>query len=234
MNYSQFQIVNFISKISEHSFIIYTFKKKMRTRDIDKEKSVITNAITMFVQDGFQGFSMNKLAKKCNISVATLYIYYEHKDDLIKKIGVDIGRKFFDTMVRDFSAELPFSKGLWQQWENRAAFAISFPQEVAFFEAARHSPHGEYIMQSSQLANFKEIMSGFFENAIRNKELIPLPLEVFWSIAYGPLYALLRFHSEGKSIGGRPFTFSKEMMAESFEVVLKALTPNSDTHENLA
>ena len=56
----------------------------MRTRDTDKEKLVIEKAIEQIVQDGFQGFSMNKLAKACNISVATLYIYYQDKDDLIK------------------------------------------------------------------------------------------------------------------------------------------------------
>ena len=67
----------------------------MRTRDTDKEKLVIEKAIELIVSDGFEGFSMNKLARLCKISVATLYIYYQHKDDLIKKIGIEIGTAFF-------------------------------------------------------------------------------------------------------------------------------------------
>ncbi len=33
----------------------------------------------------------------------------------------------------------------------------------------------------------------------------------------------LRFQKEGKSIGGRPFKFSKKTMDEAFQLVIKAL-----------
>lgn len=197
----------------------------MRTRDADKEKLVIEKAIEQIVQDGFQGFSMNKLAKACNISVATLYIYYQDKDDLIKKIGSEIGRNFFSRTIRDFSPEMSFAEGLWKQWENRAAFAVENPSEVACFEVIKHSPHGESILQTVLLAEFKDKMTKFFENAVRNNELVPLPLNVFWSVAYGPLYALLRFHREGKSLDGKPFSLTKEIMEEAFKLTLKALKP---------
>jgi len=178
----------------------------------------------MLVEDGFQGFSMNRLTKACGISVATLYIYYKDKDDLIQKIGVEIGTKFFYETLKDFSPTMSFKDGLKKQWENRSRFAIKFPNEVACFEIIRHSTHGDYILQES-LKDFKTAMGDFFKNAINKKELVPVSLEVFWSVAYGPLYALLRFHSEGKSLGGKSFTLTKKMMDESFELVIKALTP---------
>jgi AcrR family transcriptional regulator len=196
----------------------------MRTRNADKEQLVKQQAIEMLVAEGFQGFSMNRLAKVCGISVATLYIYYQDKDDLIKKIGVEIGRNFFCEMLKDFSPAMSFKEGLQKQWENRARFALKYPSEVACFEIIRHSTHGDYILKES-LKDFKSIMGDFFHNAVRKKELVPVSLEVFWSVAYGPLYTLLRFHSEGKSIGGRPFKFSKKMMDEAFQLVIKSLTP---------
>lgn len=196
----------------------------MRTRDEQKEKMVIEKAIQLIVKDGFDGFSMNKLAKACNVSVATLYIYYTDKDDLLQKIGIAIGKNFFKTTLKDFSPNMPFAEGLKKQWQNRAAFAIKYPTEVAFFEIMRHSPHGEHTLSES-LSEFKDIMSQFFNNAVARNELIPLPIEVFWSVAYGPLYSLLRFHREGKSMGGRPFVFSNDIMDETFELVIKALKP---------
>lgn len=196
----------------------------MRTRDEQKEKLVIEKAIEQIVQDGFQGFSMNKLAKACGISVATLYIYYKHKDDLIQKIGVEIGRNFFTTTLKDFSSDMDFETGLWKQWENRAAFAIQYPKEVACFEIIRHSPHGDFIQQEL-LVTFKQQMSDFFSNAIKNKQLLPLPVDVFWSIAYGPLYNLLRFHREGKNMAGMPFTLTDDIKRQAFQLVIKALKP---------
>ncbi len=176
----------------------------------------------MLVADGFQDFSMNRLAKACGISVATLYIYYKDKDDLIKKIGVDIGIKYFSETLKDFSPGMSFKEGLRKQWENRARFAMECTEEVACYEVIRHSPHGDHILKES-LKGFQAAMHGFFQNAIKKKELAPVSLEVFWSVAYGPLYTLLRFHSEGKSIGGAPFKLSKKAMDEAFRLVIKAL-----------
>jgi len=68
-------------------------------------------------------------------------------------------------------------------------------------------------------------MEEFAKNAIRNKELVPMPFEVYWSIAYGPLYTMVKFHLEGRSKGDRPFAFSKKLMYDALELVLKALKP---------
>ncbi|TDO71370.1 TetR family transcriptional regulator [Flavobacterium chryseum] len=198
----------------------------MRIRDIDKENLVIENAIDQIVTDGFQGFSMNKLAKACSISVGTLYIYYKDKDDLIKKIGTATALEFFSSTIKDFSTEMSFEEGLWRQWENRADFTMKYPKRVAFFEIIKHSPHGETIFDSiKEFSDFRAIMKQFIDNGLRNKELIPMTFEVFWSIAYGPLYTLLNFHRDGKSMGGKPFALDKELMREAFRATIKALKP---------
>lgn len=196
----------------------------MRIRDVLKEEVVRNEAVRMISESGVEGFSMNKLAKNSNVSVATLYIYYKDKDDLIKEIGSEIGSKFMSVTLHDFSPDMHFEMGLRKQWENRAEFALQFPTEVACYETLRHSIHGEYI-QEIAFKGFRNVMQEFCMNAVKNNELIPVSVDVFWSVAYGPLYTLLRFHNEGKSIGGRKFKFTKEAMDEAFQLVMKALTP---------
>ena len=80
-------------------------------------------------------------------------------------------------------------------------------------------------MASESLANFKRTMWSFIENALERKELMPISIEVFWSVAYGPLYALLRFENEGKSFADMPFKLTQEKMDEAFALVIKSLTP---------
>lgn len=210
-----------------HSFIILPLCKtnRMRVRDTDKEKMVIEQAKALIAEDGIQGFSMKKLAKACDISVATLYIYYSDKDDLIKKIGGEIAINFFTSVTKGFSPDMSFKDGLWKQWENRIAFARENPIEVICFEAMRHSPYADEILQSEALQEFKSLMGRFFDKAITNKEMDHLPLDVFWSVAYGPLYTLLNFHREGKSMGGRKFVLTDQMIQQAFRAVLKALKP---------
>ncbi|MBB4804097.1 AcrR family transcriptional regulator [Flavobacterium nitrogenifigens] len=196
----------------------------MRTRDTNKEETVKQKAIDMIVTQGIEGFGMNRLAKECGISVATLYIYYSDKEDLIRKIGIEIGQNFFSKMLDGFSPDMSFKDGLKNQWENRIHFTLNFTREATCFEILKQSTHGDAIVEEIT-GDFKKTMSQFMISAIERKELIPVTFEVFWSIAYGSLYSLLELHREGKSMSGKPFVFTDELKNETFNLVLKALTP---------
>ncbi|WP_206734736.1 TetR/AcrR family transcriptional regulator [Flavobacterium sp. YO64] len=197
----------------------------MRTRDSNKEELVKQKTIEMIVKYGIEGFAMNRLAKECGISVATLYIYYADKEDLIKKIGIEMGTFFFKSSLKDFTPDMPFAIGLAKQWENRSAFMMNNTDKLVCWEILQNSNYGDFIVNES-LMELKEIMTKFLNGAIERKEIVPVTKEVFWSIAYGPLYNLLRFHEKGKGLGGTtPFKLTNDVQQEALRLVIKALTP---------
>jgi len=61
------------------------------------------------------------------------------------------------------------------------------------------------------------------DNAQARGEVDKMPIEVYWSVAFAPLYSLVRFHNEGQSIGGDPFAISDEILWATFDRVVKAL-----------
>ncbi len=196
----------------------------MRIRDENKQAIVKEKAIEMLVNEGFDGFSMQKLAKAAGVSPATLYIYYKDKEDLIVQLGIEAGREMLDFTMKNFDPEMNFAAGMKIQWENRAAFNLKNDHKTAFYEMIKMSPFREKV--SEKLKNdFREIMSRFIKKAVENGEIKPLPIEVYWSVAFAPLYNLLRFHADGQSIGGRPFEWKDEYMYQALELVLKALKP---------
>jgi hypothetical protein len=68
-------------------------------------------------------------------------------------------------------------------------------------------------------------MKRFLEKAIANKELVKMELEVYWSVAFAPLYHLVRFHKAGFNMAGDPFVLTDEMLLQTLALVLKALKP---------
>lgn len=211
--------------MNEYSFIFAALKiRDMRTRDIKKEKLVREKAVSLLVKEGFEGFSMQKLAKACTISVATLYIYYKNKESLLLELGAEEGKKMTAATLKNFSPDLPFAEGLRIQWENRANYWLKNPKSGAFFEALKHSPYGDCMLDDA-MSGFRNTMKAFVHNAVKRKELKPLPIEVYWSVAFGPLFTLIRFHHEGKSMGGKPFKFNKTTMEQTFQLVLQTLQP---------
>lgn len=194
----------------------------MRNRDEHKEQLVKQKAIEMIVKEGLDGFSMQKLAKQARVSPATLYIYYKDKEDLLTQLGYEEATRLTTTILRNFDPDLRFEEGMRIQWRNRADYWLENPTGASFLEQLRHSPIRARVFEALD-QEFITVMTKFLHNAIDNKEILPMPKEVFWSVAYAPLYNLLRFHSEGVSLAGKPFRFSEETMWQTFEVVMKAL-----------
>ena len=179
-------------------------------------------AIELLVKHGFENFSVNKLAKECGISVATLYIYYKDKDDLIIKIAIEEYNRMSAAVMNDFDPEWAFEKGLKYQWEKRSKYMMANRLSMLFFEQLKNSSYQEKLYESS-IGGFKEKMGKFARNAVSKKEINAMPLEVFWSVAYAPLYTLIRFHYDRRSIGGKAFELDNAIMQQTLALVIKAL-----------
>ncbi|RYZ51001.1 MAG: TetR/AcrR family transcriptional regulator [Sphingobacteriales bacterium] len=161
-------------------------------------------------------------AKACGISVATLYIYYKDKDDLIIQIGIEEAERLTAEILKDFNPELSFAEGLKQQWKVRAAQMLNNPHSAKFFDQLRTSTYKEKI-HPYIVGQFKEAMGKFMMKAINNGEITAMPVDIFWSVAYGPLYNLIRFHHEGKGLTGQPFVLTDEILWQTYDMVIKAL-----------
>ena len=194
----------------------------MRARNTVKEELVRQKAIELVVASGIEGFSVNKLARACGISVATLYIYYRDKDDLLIKIAVEEAQRMTATMLADFNPDLSFAEGLRQQWKNRARFILENPDAAQFLQLLHASSYQPQV-HAAMVKDFQATMGQFMANAVRRGEINPMPLEVYWSVAFAPLYNLLRFHNEGRSLAGKPFVLTDAVLWQTFELVLKAL-----------
>ena len=143
------------------------------------------------VKEGLDGFSMHKLAADVGISVNTIYLNFKNKEDLIIQVYQGVVENMEQVLLKGFDPEMDLATGLKLQWKNRLRYFTKYPLQIEFTEQIRHSPIYEKVMQV-QGKNFSATMEQFYEKAIKNKELIPFPLEVYWSLAYAPLFQLLK------------------------------------------
>lgn len=192
----------------------------MRTRDGNKEAAIRKKGMEMVVKEGFDGLSMQKLAKAAGVSPATIYIYFKNREDLVNQLFMEAQRHFAEVALKDFHAELSFEKGLYQQWKNRLLFIEKYPLHFKFYEQFRNSPL--INKNSMEIVGFKENMKNFVMNAVKRKEIRELEPELFWAMAYGPFYALVRFHLEKKTMMGTKFALTEAKMKQTLSMVVRA------------
>ena len=179
----------------------------------------------MIVKEGFDGLSMQKLAKAAGVSPATIYIYYKDRDDLILQIWVQEMDRMMDATLEGFDPNMSFEEGLRTQWMNRARFCIDNPVSADFLEQLKHSPYHTAAVKKTN-PRFMEAMREFAHNAIKRNELVKLPLEVYWSVAFAPLYSLVKFHMAGRGLrGNEKFVLDEKVMNQTLKLVLKAFKP---------
>jgi AcrR family transcriptional regulator len=196
----------------------------MRTKDAQKELLIRQKTMEIVVKEGLDGFSMHKLASSAGISVNTIYLNFKNKEDLIIKVYHGVVKKMEQVLLEGFNPEMDFATGLKLQWKNRLKYFMKYPLHIEFTEHIRYSPIYEKVMQL-QGKKFTGTMEQFYERAIKNKELISFPLEVYWSLAYAPLFQLLKFHRQNKSVTGKKFVLTEKKFSQTFSRVLISLTP---------
>lgn len=180
-------------------------------------------AIEIIVDKGFDGLSMQKLANAVDISVSTIYIYFKNREDLLNQLFIEVEQGFEEDALRNFDPDMNFEKGLWLQWKNRYQNIVKDPVMYRFFEQFRTSP---LIRKQDTRRNlFRKAMNQFVQNATENKEIIELPRELFWAMAYGPFYALINFHLNQVTMAGRTFSLNEQKMKQVFQLVVKSLKP---------
>lgn len=182
------------------------------------EAMIREQAISIIAQHGFDGFSMNKLAKACHLSVAAIYIYYKNKEELLNRLFNYVQTDFSTYMLTGFSSDDLFEPGLWTLWENYVKYAIANPAHFMFFDLFRNS----HLVNSAdiEVSPFNQAVEKFARKAINKKEIKGMEPELFWSLAFGPLNALIKFHWEKENVYTHEmFAITKENLRSLFEMI---------------
>ena len=203
------------------STLIFAF---MRTRDENKMEAIYREALKMVVNEGFEGLSMQRLAKSAGVSPATIYIYFQDKEDLLLQLHKRELDKYFAFILEEFDPEMDFATGLALQWKRRAQYVIEHSDEAHFMEQFKYTPLLPKTVGMRDM-HFVEVMRRFVTKAIENKELVVMPFEVYWSVAFAPLYNLVRYHKSGMNHAGEKFQLTDAMLMQTLSLVLKALKP---------
>lgn len=175
----------------------------------------------MIVKNGIEEFGVNKLAKEVGVSPGTVYIYFKDKEDLLLTLCLEVSSNILEASIKDLLSDTPFEKGMKLQWRNRYFFYKKYPDQVEFIEKVRYT----YIYESikNRLTDaYGKVLGGFIEKAVQDKKLAVMPFEMYWSLAFAPLYQLINFNKNNGEKKHR-FVLTEPMLNEVLRRVLQAL-----------
>lgn len=78
----------------------------------DLKTELIKKGLKILDEEGYEGFSMRKVAKACNVSQTAPYRHFKDKNDLIKSIAVKALQEFDQSLEKAFLSDVDPRKQL--------------------------------------------------------------------------------------------------------------------------
>ena len=114
-----------------------------------KQIEIMENSFKCYAENGFSSVGVKAIAKACDCSVATLYLYFENLDDLIVKSTEYCMSKVED----DFMAKAPTDvEDLWR-----------FIDEIPYWTAKKHGKKYRLMYQIYTHPKYREYGQKFFK-----------------------------------------------------------------------
>ena len=78
----------------------------MRKKDDEKQRCIKNAVVQLILEVGFQGASISKIAKAAGVSPATVYIYYENKDAMLRDIYQEYAEDTIQSLLQCLSPNM--------------------------------------------------------------------------------------------------------------------------------
>ena len=178
----------------------------MRTRDELKRQAIIDATISLVNEIGFVACSVSKIAKKANVSPATLYVYYKNKEDLLVSTYIEIKQLFGRKLLNNFDDTLPLRDIFKNVWINIFKFTLKSPEYFQFTEQFSNSPFSDLVDRNEVEKSFKPILQSV-QSGIDQKIIKNVSIDVISAFMFVPAMTL----------SNKKFCKSFELSSENIE-----------------
>lgn len=189
----------------------------MRLKDENKKTAICNAAIELITTEGFANTSISKIAKQANVSAATIYIYFENKEDLLNKLYLCIKQEASSAFLKGFHEDMPIHEGIKLLWFNIYHTIIAEPVKFAFGEQFANSPLVNRVSKTEGSKYFKPIYNllkrGIDQGVIKN-----VSPEILMALILAPIMFLAKQQLSGEIL------INEAILQDTFGLTWDAIT----------
>ncbi|NHJ26028.1 MAG: TetR/AcrR family transcriptional regulator, partial [Candidatus Lokiarchaeota archaeon] len=193
---------------------VYLFIK-MRLRDQKKQDAIVRTVIRLVNDLGFSGFSISKIAEEAGVSPATIYIYFENKEDLFTKIYIDIRKRMSQEALKRVDNKKSIKTQFKSIWHDFIIYALEHIDHLVYREHFEQTS----MMNNIHLEEFELFnhVTNLFKQGITKNSIKDLPLSFLIAFAFVPIITLVKFNFEGR------ITMNEDLINQASEIAWNSI-----------
>ncbi len=200
----------------------------------EKREQILNAAIHEFAKNGFNGTSINKVAKRANISIGAMYSYFESKDDLFLTV-VEKMFEILELAIKDVDVSRDIFEIIEELFYRAHNYAITYPEMNQIYldfstQSLSHlSQKVSYRLESIS----KDMYHKVIEKAKVNKRLDENLDTGIISVMVDNMIMMYHFSFASDYykqrmklfVGDKYYNDEKELIHEIMKVIKKAIKP---------
>ena len=112
----------------------------MRLRDSEKQQRIKEAMIRLILRDGISGTSVAKIAREAGVSPATIYIYYENKEEMMAEVFREYSHDSYRYLMRRVRPEMSSAELIEAIVRGYYRYTVEHEEEFSFVEQCSRCP----------------------------------------------------------------------------------------------
>jgi AcrR family transcriptional regulator len=165
-------------------------------KSIDKRNALIKATIELVNNNGFHATPMSKIAKMANVSPATIYLYFENKQDLVNQTYIDVKGAYTKYAFATYNEKMSVEEGFEIIWKRIADFKLKDCENAMFLAQCDNTPMIDEPSRQEGIKHLRPLLDLWSRG---KKEGIIKPLSDYLLYAYtiNPLSFLMMSEKRG-------------------------------------
>lgn len=162
----------------------------IRQKCIKKRASLLNATLYLVNNNGFHDAPMSKIAKLAEVSPATIYIYFENKQDLINQLYLEVKASFSEFAFHNYDDSKSVEEGFKIIWNNIAHFKINQVEESNFLSQCDNTPMIDKESREKGLLHLQPLLD-LWERGVKDGVIKPISPYLLYAYTIYPLAFLM-------------------------------------------
>lgn len=163
----------------------------MRHRDDAKEEAIVEAAIRLINKNGFASTSISKIAKEAGVSPATIYVYFESKEDLLNNLYLMTKESMIESIGFHYDQTAGWEVNFKHFFDSTCRFMMNNRDSLAFLEQCWSNPMISAATLEQGAKMFTPVFE-LFQKGVAAGAFKPLDTQVTMALVFLPMMNYIR------------------------------------------
>jgi len=185
-------------------------------KSIDKRNALIKATIELVNNNGFHAAAMSKIAQMANVSPATIYLYFENKQDLVNQTYIEVKAKYTQYAFETYHEDMAVEAGFELIWKRIADFKLKECENAFFLAQCDNTPMIDEQSRQEGIKHLQPLLDLWTRG--KNEGVIkPYANYILYAYSINPLSFLMMAQKQDA------FQLNKEHLEDAFQAAWNSI-----------